>query len=66
MYYNGEGVDEDFVLAAQWYRKAADQGCGIAQYNLGVCYHNGQGVCQSLDQAKEWYYEAAKQGYRIG
>ena len=31
MYYNGEGVQKDYAEAARWYKKAAEQGDGIAQ-----------------------------------
>ena len=44
IYYNGQGVRQDYTQAVQWYRKAAEQGDAKAQYNLGVMYDNGQGV----------------------
>jgi TPR repeat protein len=28
MYNNGEGVPQDYALAVEWYRKAAEQGYG--------------------------------------
>jgi len=34
MYENGRGVTTDKVLAAQWYRKAADQGYAPALQRL--------------------------------
>ena len=36
------------IQAAQWLRKAAEQGNAKAQYNLGEMYHIGQGVRQDL------------------
>ena len=33
MYYNGEGVPEDYVLAYMWYNLAAAQGNETAQSN---------------------------------
>ena len=38
---------------AAWYRKAAEQGDAVAQYNLGVLYHEGHGVAQDDTQALE-------------
>jgi TPR repeat protein len=38
MYASGEGVPEDDTEAVKWYRRAADQGFWLAQYNLGVMY----------------------------
>ena len=34
MYYNGHAAERDFALAAELYRKAAEQGNMQAQYNL--------------------------------
>jgi TPR repeat protein len=44
MYYNGEGVQQNYKEALNWYRKAAEQGFAEAQNNLGLMYHNGEGV----------------------
>lgn len=35
MYANGEGIVQDDKQAACWFRKAADQGEAVAQFNLG-------------------------------
>jgi TPR repeat protein len=37
-------VRQDYIEAANWFRKAADQGNADAQTSLGVLYVNGQGV----------------------
>ena len=55
MYGNGQGVPQDFAEAAKWYRKAALQGHGPAQYALGLMYYNGQGVRQDNVQAHLWF-----------
>ena len=47
MYYNGQGVPQDYKEAVKWYRLAADQGNDQAQSNLGVMYEYGQGVAQN-------------------
>ena len=33
---------KDQAEAVKWYRKAAEQNYGSAQYHLGLCYHNGE------------------------
>ena len=38
------------VKAAEWYRKAAEQGLSEAQNTLGICYDNGEGV--EMDMVK--------------
>ena len=65
-YYNGEGVEKDFLQAVKWWRKAAEQGHVRAQCSLGHCYFNGEGVPQDDVQAVSWYRKAAEQGYARG
>ena len=60
--YTNQGVPQDYAQAADWYRKAADQGVARAQFNLGVLYDQGQGVPQDYAQAADWYRKAASQG----
>jgi len=55
-------VKQDYREAARWYRKAADLGDPIAQYNLGVMCRSGQGVPQNNSEAARWYQKAAEQG----
>ena len=66
MYYEGQGVRQDYAEAVQWYRKAAEQGLAEAQFNLGLMYYNGQGVRQNLVIAKEWYGKACDNGLQQG
>ena len=61
----------DYAEAAAWYRKAAEQGLGVAQINLASLYASGKGVPQDYEQAAHWYRKAAEQGastaqYRLG
>jgi hypothetical protein len=58
-YYRGRGVPIDYVQAAIWWRKAADQGYPQAQNNLGVLYNSGKGVPQSYAEAYFWQNLAA-------
>jgi hypothetical protein len=55
-------VPQSYEAAVQWYRRAADQGDAVAQFNLGVRYDNGQGVPQNYEEAARWYRLAAQQG----
>jgi clan AA aspartic protease (TIGR02281 family) len=50
------------VTAMGWWRKAADQGYTIAQYNLGTMYEHGEGVPKDYAEAAIWYRKAADQG----
>ena len=59
MYYNGQGVAQDYAAAAEWYRKAADQGLTLAQLSLAAMYDDGLGVPEDAVQAHKWYNLAA-------
>ncbi len=62
MYYNGQGVPQDYKEALRWYLASADQGNATAQFNMGVIYYKGQGVPQDYKGAVRWYRAAAEQG----
>ena len=63
MYGEGRGSPQDYVLAARWYRRAAEQGLAQAQHNLGALYDAGRGVPQDYVRAYAWLNLAAAQGY---
>ena len=52
--------------AVVWFRKAADQDCPAAFYELGVCYENGEGVERDLIEAETWYRKAVDGGFEGG
>lgn len=54
MYAHGQGVPQNFIVAAGWYRCASDQGFANAQFQLGLMYDRGQGVPQDYVQAYVW------------
>ena len=62
-YASGKGVARNYVKAVNLYRKAAEQGYALAQFNLGEMYEKGKGVSQSDEQASRWYVKAAIQGH---
>ena len=53
----------NYVEAAVWYRRAAEQGTARAQFNLGVFLMNGIGCTQDEAEAVKWFQAAADQGY---
>jgi TPR repeat protein len=62
---------KDPVVAAEWYRKSAEQGGSQAQFNLADFYAWGVGVAKDDAQAAFWYRKSADQGvaaaeYQIG
>eukprot|EP00729_Bicosta_minor_P022703 gene22703-biopygen29461 len=62
MYFNGEGVEQDYVEAAKWYRVSAEAGFALAQSSLGGMYGIGIGVEQDSSKALKWVQLAAAQG----
>lgn len=65
MYWLGEGVAQDDAIAANWYRKAADQGNFDAQFSLGGMYEAGIVVAQDYVQAHKWYNLSAASGVEL-
>nr|MCS5587697.1 sel1 repeat family protein [Porticoccaceae bacterium] len=63
MYAHGEGVPENAAEAVKWYRKAAEQGLAVAQYNLAKMYRRGEGVPKNKIKAYLWYSLAKAQGH---
>jgi TPR repeat protein len=57
-----QGIFKDDTQAAKWFRLAADQGLGPAQYKLGLMYQRGKGVTKDDTQAAKWFRLAADQG----
>jgi TPR repeat protein len=63
-YAAGKGVGQDYSQAADWYRKAADQGSVAGQLHLAALYRDGGGkhFARDMVQAAAWYRKAAEQG----
>ena len=55
-------VEKDATRAAQWFRRAAEQGHGDAQGRLGLAFLTGSGVKRDERRAAEWLRRAADQG----
>lgn len=60
-HYLGEGIEQSYEKAVEWFAKAAENGNANGQNNYGVCYQYGHGVEQSYEKAVEWYEKAAAQ-----
>jgi hypothetical protein len=60
---DGDLNSNDYADAIALYQKAAAQGDGHAQHQLGWIYQNGFGTAQDYGQAMKWYRLAAAQNY---
>lgn len=56
LYFSGDGVEQDQALSVIFYKMAAEQGYGPAQFHLGIIFKNGHGVEQSYPAS--FYYLA--------
>lgn len=54
-------MDNQWLMMAACYKKAAKLGSAEARYLLGECYEIGMGVAQNDDDALQWYQAAAGQ-----
>ena len=62
-YRDGISVKQNLQDAANWFRKAAEQGESRAQYELGLCLIEGIGVRQDNQKAVQWLRKSAEQNY---
>ena len=62
IFYNGNGLPQNYIIAIKWFSLAAEQGYADAQNNLGFMYDKGLGVPQDYKTAVKWYRLAAEQG----
>ena len=56
-------MPQDHAIAAQLFRKAADQGDAEAQFSIGGCYAHGQGVPRDLIVAVHWLRRTVKHDF---
>lgn len=61
-YYNGDGIEESYEKAFEWWTKAAEEEVPGAMYNLGIMYRDGDGVEQDLFNAMYWFGKASRYG----
>ncbi|MBF0323225.1 MAG: sel1 repeat family protein [Magnetococcales bacterium] len=61
MLEEGQGVVRDPLKAAQWYRRAAQQGHAESQARLGFLYLGGTDVPQDNNEALKWFQTAAQE-----
>lgn len=51
--------------AAQYFRRAAEQGDADGQYGLGILHASGEGVARDPGAAREWLERAGTQGHAL-
>jgi len=61
MYSYGQGAEQDYVQAFNWFSKSANTGNQYAQFSLGSFYYYGNGVDKDVGKAFYWYEKSAQQ-----
>ncbi|MFB2579186.1 tetratricopeptide repeat protein [Acinetobacter sp. c2-A9] len=64
-YYEGNGIEQDYEKAFEWYKKAADKGHLEAMNSLAYMYENGDVGDADIVQAEKWYKKAADKGHAL-
>ena len=65
MYLKGQGVEQDYTQASEWFRKAAENRMPQAQYKLANLYTQGKGVPKDLEFAYIWYRVGASHQHHL-
>ena len=61
-YYEGKGTSVDYAKAFDYYKRAALNDNGYAQYSIGWMYEHGLGVTNNTNTALSWYRKAVRSG----
>ena len=65
LYLQGKGVPKDTTQAAQWFRRAADNGDLGAEVEFAIRLFNGDGVPKDETRAARYFLHAAQRGNAI-
>ncbi len=65
MYMKGQGVEQDYKLASEWFRKASEKSIPQAQYKLGDLYYKGRGVPKDYEFAYVWFSVGAAHEHQL-
>jgi len=65
MYLKGQGVDQDYEAASNWFRKASEKNIPQAQYKLGDLYFKGRGVPKDYEYSYIWYSVGASHKHKL-
>ena len=60
MYFNGDGVTQDYEEAYRFLIAAGEKGDGLAQYQLGVVFRDGFGVLEDQKTSYDWFEKSAR------
>lgn len=62
MYFRGDGIKEDKVKGAKWFKNSADSGDPDGAMRYGMCLIDGEGVEADPEEGARYIREVAKSG----
>lgn len=66
-YYHGYNrTKKNYKTAVIWYKQAAENQIGSAQYQLAICYNEGMGTAKNAKEALKWIKKAVENGIEKG
>ena len=51
MFENGKGIEQDYKIAQNWYKRSAEQDNIEAAFALGSIYYKGKGLEKNNEEA---------------
>ncbi|MCA3734491.1 MAG: sel1 repeat family protein [Phenylobacterium sp.] len=66
MHHEGQATPVDHETEMKWFRRAAEAGSGLVQYQLGAAYANECGQPRDYVRAYMWINLAGTRGYGLG
>ena len=66
MYFNGEGVKQNFTLALEYSNRSCELMNPLGCLGVGLIYYNGKGVRQNKVTSKEYFGRACDLGLQGG
>ena len=63
MYFDGIGVEQDYMKAYRWFKEAVNYNYIPAEYKLGLMHDEGTGIPKDYKKAARLYNKAAKRGF---
>ncbi len=63
MYFNGDGIKQDYQKSFEWYSIASKSDLAASDYYIAQHYYKGLGREKNLTQAYKWYLQSAEKGY---
>ncbi len=65
MYMKGQGVEQDYKKAGEWFLKASEKAIPSAHYKLGDLYFKGRGLPKDYESAYIWFSVGASHNHPL-